>query len=100
MSSAIVRPKTGDPLKPQVPIPDATKKRSTSVSPRIGDESGDMSQRPVHCRMARAPAMNGRIWIERFAASERKSYVERVEYVLYGRISAPARSSPRAVCDT
>ena len=38
--------------------------------------------------------------MERFEASARKSNVERVEYVLYGRISAPASSSPRAVCET
>ena len=38
-----------------------------------------MSQRPPHWRIARAFAMNGRIWIERFAASARKSNVERVE---------------------
>ena len=63
----------------------------------IGLQSAEMSQRPAHCRIARARAMNGRIWIERLAASERKSNVERVEYVLYGRISAPTSSSPRAV---
>ena len=39
------------------------------------------------------------VWIERLAASERKSNVERVEYVLYGSISAPTSSSPRAVCE-
>ena len=94
-----MRPKIGEPLKPHVPIPATRKKRGISVSPRIGDESGVMSHKPAHCRNARARAMNGRIWIERLAASERKSNVERVEYVLYGRISAPTSSSPRAVCE-
>ena len=59
-----------------------------------------MSQRPVHCRMARAFAIVGKIWIVRLAASARKPNVERVEYVLYGNTSAPTSSSPRAVCDT
>ena len=59
-----------------------------------------MSQSPVHCRIARAWAIAGKIWIVRFAASARKPNVDRVEYVAYGRISAPTSSSPRAVCDT
>ena len=44
-----------------------------------------MSQRPVHCRIARAFAIVGKIWIVRLAASARKPNVERVEYVLYGK---------------
>ena len=40
-----------------------------------------MSHRPVHCRIARACAIAGKIWIVRFAASARKPNVERVEYV-------------------
>ncbi len=59
-----------------------------------------MSHDPPHCRIARASAMNGRIMIDLRAASDRNSKVERVEYVEYGTISAPASSSPRAVCDT
>jgi hypothetical protein len=59
-----------------------------------------MSHRPVHWRIALAFAVNGRIATVRLAASARNPNVERVEYVGYGRISAPASSSPRAVCDT
>ena len=42
--------------------------------------------------------MNGSSWIVRFAVSATKSNVDRVEYVLYGRVSPPTTSSPRAVC--
>ncbi len=80
--SAIVLPKIGAPLKPQVPMPDIRKKLTTSLSPSSGDESGVMSHRPVHWRISRAVAMNGSSWIVRFAASAANSNVERVEYVL------------------
>ena len=59
-----------------------------------------MSHRPVHWRIARAVLANGRIWIVRLAASHRNPNVDRVEYVGYGRTSAPTSSSPRAVCET
>ena len=80
--SAISLPKIGEPLKPHVPIPDIRKNRATSDSPSSGEESGVMSHRPVHWRIARAFAIDGKIWIVRFAASARNPNVERVEYVL------------------
>src|ERR1700680_4612044 len=56
-----------------------------------------MSQTLVHWRKMRSLATNGSRSIAREAHSERNENVERVEYVEYRSISAPARISPRGV---